>query len=76
MSWSKEVAPLKGHERLTMADQMRAAAVPTAPHTSPTDGSVSNPRREYLKKRIAYHSKFQHPHSGSSTGSLVVDDPA
>ena len=74
MSWNKETAALAGHEHLTMADQMRAATKSTAPHTSPIDGSVSNPRREYLKNRISYHKSLQSPKSGAKTGSVIADD--
>lgn len=75
MSWGKEIAPLDGHEHLTMADQMRAASIPSQPHTSPNNGSVTNPRREYLKNRIAQHkAAYQQPKSGSTTGSIIADD--
>jgi hypothetical protein len=51
-----EVGGLKGADTLTMADQMRAAGKPTNLTTSPIDGSVTNPRREFLKKAIQYRA--------------------
>lgn len=51
-----EVAGLKGADTLTMADQMRAATKSSNLTTSPVDGSVTNPRREFLKKAIQYRA--------------------
>ncbi len=53
MAKKSDDGPLPGYEKLTMADQMRAAALPTAAHTSSTTGAVVNPRREHMKNRIA-----------------------
>lgn len=44
--------PLPGSETLTMGDQLSASRVSDTPRTSPADGSVKNPRREFLKNRI------------------------
>lgn len=49
---------LEGHEKLTMADQMRANGIGAKPRTSPVTGAVENPRREYMKARIAYRAKM------------------
>lgn len=53
MSWGVEAGKLPGHEKLTMADQMRAKAISPGPKTSSITGAIENPRREYLKQRIA-----------------------
>jgi hypothetical protein len=74
MSWSTEIKPLDGHEHLTMGDQMRAATLSQGPHTSPNNGAVTNPRREFLKQRIAARRELTQPKSGASTGSVIADD--
>ena len=74
MSWGKEVAPLSGSEHLTMGDQMRAATISSQPHTSPIDGGIKNPRREFLKNRISYYKSLHEPKSGSSKGTAISDD--
>lgn len=53
---SEGKGPIAGHEKLTMADQMRAAAVPSSPRTSPVTGAEVNPRREYIKRAVAMRS--------------------
>lgn len=69
MSWGSEVAPIPGHEHLTLADQMVARRHSQGPHTSPINGSVQNPRREYLKNRVAQRmNKGGSVHGSSKTG--------
>lgn len=48
-----EQPPVPGAENLSMGDQMRAAAKSGALRTSPVNGAVENPRREFVKNRVA-----------------------
>ena len=75
MSWSKEEGALPGSEHLTMADQMKARHYTSGPHTSPVNGSVQNPRREFLKNKIAQRTGAgrTEPKSGHEGGSLSQD---
>lgn len=77
MSWGSEVGPIPGHEHLTLADQMVARRHSQGPHTSPINGSIQNPRREYLKNKIAQRmgGKGSSPgaKSGHEAGSLSQD---
>lgn len=53
MAWpTKQERELKGHENLTMADQMRAMSVPGKLTTSPVTGAVENQRRKYMENMI------------------------
>jgi len=63
-----EKDPLPGHERLSMADQMRARAKSSALRTSPVTGAVENPRREYMKDRIAAYARQAEK---SATGTKI-----
>lgn len=72
MSWGTEVGALPGHEHLNMADQMRAAAIPAAPRTSPVTGAVENPRREHMKNAIAWRAR----QAGESEGRDALKDSA
>lgn len=44
---------IPGNARVTMADQMKAASISDSLQTNPGTGAVENPRREFLKQRIA-----------------------
>lgn len=48
--------PLKGHQKLTMADQMKAMATSPKHRTSPITGAVENPRREFMQRMIQYRA--------------------
>jgi hypothetical protein len=56
MSWTKETAALPGSDALTMGDQMRAASKSPGLEMSAADGSISSPRREFLKNAIQYRA--------------------
>jgi len=51
-----EKAPLPGHEKLTMGDQMRAAGTSAKLRTNPATGAVENPRRKLMQAQIQYRA--------------------
>ena len=73
---SLEAPPLAGHESLTMADQMRAQAIPAQYRTSPVDGSVKNMRRDFMQKAIARRNGAAVEDSVRTQGHSVVDHAA
>lgn len=48
---------LPGYEKLTWTDHLRGSVTPDMPRTNPETGAVENPRREYLRERIAVRQK-------------------
>ena len=73
---SLEAPPLAGHESLTMADQMRAQAIPAQYRTSPIDGSVKNMRRAFMERAIAKRTGAMTEDSVRSQGHSEVDHAA
>lgn len=69
---STEVPSLPGHERLTMADQMRAAGKSASLKTSPVTGAVESPRREFLKNAIQYRAN----QAARGESNDAIKDPA
>ena len=68
-----EKPPIPGHERLSMADQMRANKVAGKLRTDPVTGAVVNPRREFIKRQVAARAGQPQSQTGTPIKSSLAD---